>query len=127
MYEMVGLQLPSRGGATNASGNSGTGGTGGGGGGGGGGGVVPSSTSSRDQFMKALNWDRPAGDPRERGHYSRYWYDDDIVDTRVAVSLDPDSFLPSFLPPCLYPHPSIPYYMLFVLSWDRFLRQVTEI
>lgn len=62
---MVGLQLPSTGATA-------TGGGGGGSGGGGGGAVAPSISSGRDQFMKTLNWDGPAGDPRERGHYSRY-------------------------------------------------------
>ena len=41
----------------------------------GGGGVGGSSSftaSGRDQFLKTLNWDGPAGDPRERGHYSRW-------------------------------------------------------
>lgn len=39
--------------------------------GGGSGGVTPATSSGRDQYMKTLNWDGPAGDPLERGHYSR--------------------------------------------------------
>lgn len=37
-----------------------------------------SGTSGRDQFLKTLNWDGPAGDPRERGHYSRWVFGDGV-------------------------------------------------
>lgn len=46
--------------------------------------MAPSISSGRDQFMKTLNWDGPAGDPRERGHYSRWGVG---VGARVRVSV----------------------------------------
>lgn len=73
MYDMVGLPLQA--GVPNlplpAAGGPSSSGTGIGGAATAGGTGGAMGASGRDQFLKTLNWDGPAGDPRERGHYSR--------------------------------------------------------